>query len=174
MYDTYPKNETAVRVRWIIRRDYPEVLCIEEKGSEFPWTEDDFIRCLRQRNAIGMVAETKEEVVGFMIYELYKTTIHLVNFAVHPDWRRQKIGTQMVKTLVGKLSPQKRKRITVEIRETHLPAQLFFRQCGFRVISIFRKHYDDTSEDAYLMLYKYQDPQEKQNIKKEDLLTRVI
>ena len=31
-----------------------------------------------------MVAEQGEKVVGFMIYELHKTKLHILNFAVHP------------------------------------------------------------------------------------------
>ena len=37
----------------MIRRDMPEVLDVENDGFEFPWSEDDFIRCLRQRTASG-------------------------------------------------------------------------------------------------------------------------
>lgn len=174
MYDTYPKNETTVLIRWMIRRDFQEVLSIEEKSFEFPWTEDDIVRCLCQRNNIGIIAETKkEEVVGLMIYELYKTKLHLVRIAVHPDWRRQKIGTQMVEKLVSRLSLQKRRRITIEIQEDNLSAQLFFRQCGFKVTHIVHNYHNNTSGDAYLMQY-YKNHQEKQNIKKEDLITRII
>ena len=38
----------------------------------------------------------------------------------------------MVAKLVGKLSHQRRSRILLEVRETNLAAQLFFRQCEFR------------------------------------------
>ena len=76
------KQEVRVHIRWMIRRDMPEVLAIEGESFEFPWLEDDFIRCLRQRNCIGMVAEHEDRVVGFMIYELHKTRIHVLNFAV--------------------------------------------------------------------------------------------
>ena len=51
------KEQVRVHIRWMIRRDMPEVLDIENQAFEFPWTEEDFIRCLRQRNCIGMVAE---------------------------------------------------------------------------------------------------------------------
>ncbi len=79
-----PKQQQQLRahIRWMIRRDMAEVLEIESEGFEFPWREEDFIRCLRQRNCIGMVAEHAERVVGFMIYELHKTRLHLLNFAV--------------------------------------------------------------------------------------------
>src|SRR5882672_12035331 len=90
------KQAVCVQIRWMIRRDMPEVLKIEQESFEFNWTEEDFLACLRQRNCIGMVAEHDNHVVGFMIYELHKTKLHILNFAVAPEWRRIGIGTQMV------------------------------------------------------------------------------
>ena len=149
------KQEVGVHIRWMIRRDMPAVLDIEADSFEFPWLEEDFIRCLRQRNCIGMVVERDERVVGFMVYELNKTRLHMLNFAVSPEFRRLGIGSQMIGKLIGKLSPQRRSRIILEVRETNLPAQLFFRENGFRAVSVFRDYYEDTPEDAYLMQYRY-------------------
>lgn len=143
-----------VHIRWMIRRDMAEVLEIERKSFEFPWSEEDFIRCLRQRNCIGMVAECDNQVVGFMIYELHKSRLHVLNFVVHPDCRGRRIGSQMVEKLIGKLSSQRRNRILLEVRESNLAAQVFFRSTGFRAISVFRDFYKDTPEAAYLMEYK--------------------
>jgi len=152
------KQELRVHIRWMIRRDMSEVLEIENRSFEFPWSEDDFVRCLRQRNCIGMVAEHDERVVGFMIYELHRTRLHILNFGVAPGFRRRKVGQQMVEKLVAKLSSQRRRRILLEVRETNLDAQLFFRKLGFRAISVLRDFYDDTTEDAYLMQYRYREP----------------
>ncbi len=149
------QQEVRVHIRWMIRRDMPEVLAIEADSFEFPWLEEDFIRCLRQRNCIGMVAEHEDRVVGFMIYELNKTRIQVLNFATAADFLRRGVGTQMVSKLIGKLSAQRRTRITLEVRETNLPAQLFFRDAGFRAVSVLREYYEDTPEDAYLMQYRY-------------------
>lgn len=150
------KQAVCVHIRWMIRRDMPEVLDIEGRSFEFPWSEEDFIRCLRQRNCIGMVAEYDERVVGLMIYELHKNQLHILNFAVHADFRRRGIGGQMIGKLVGKLSYQRRSRILLEVRETNLAAQLFFRDSGFKAVSVLRDFYDDTTEDAYVMQYSYQ------------------
>ena len=113
------------------------------------------MRCLRQRNCIGMVAEYDERVVGFMIYELHKTRLHILNFAVCPKFRRRDVGNQMIAKLTGKLSHQRRNRILLEVRETNLAAQLFFREAGFRATTVLRDFYEDTTEDAYLMQYKH-------------------
>lgn len=137
----------------MIRRDMPEVLAIEEEAFEFPWSEEDFTRCLRQRNCIGMVAEMAESVVAFMIYELHRSRLHVLNFAVLRSHRRLGIGSQMLRKLVGKLSPERRNRILLEVRERNLPAQLFFRSNGFLAISVLKDFYQDSTEDAYQMQF---------------------
>lgn len=154
MPPTQKSAKLAVHIRWMIRRDMDEVQKIERASFEFPWSEEDFIRCLRQRNCIGMIAEHDTRVVGSMIYELHRNRLHVLNFAVHPDFRRRRVGNQMLQKLAGKLSPQRRARILLEVRETNLNAQLFFRDQGFRAVSLLRDFYEDTTEDAYLMQFR--------------------
>ena len=108
-------TKQTVHIRWMIRRDLPSILAIESKSFEFPWTEDEFVRCLRQRDCIGMVAECAERVVGFMIYELQRTRIHVLSFAVHPEYRRQSVGSAMIEKLFAKLAYQRRNRIVLEV-----------------------------------------------------------
>ena len=146
-------NGLGIHVRWMIRRDMSEVIGIEQQAFEFPWSEEDFTRCLRQRNCIGMVAELADSVVAFMIYELHRSRLHMLNFAVTRSHRRLGIGTQMMEKLVGKLTPDRRGRILLEVRETNLPAQLFFRSLGFLATSVLKDFYQDSTEDAYLMQY---------------------
>ena len=143
-------------IRWLIRRDMPEVLDIEMSAFDYCWSEEDFLCCLRQRECIGMVAyDTKgdQKILGFMIYELHKAKLHILNFAVHPDYRRQGVGTAMVDRLKDKLSQQRRKQIALEVRETNLPAQKFFSTMGFRCIGVARQFYGATDEDAYRFLF---------------------
>jgi ribosomal-protein-alanine N-acetyltransferase len=142
----------------MIRCDMPAVLAIESSSFEFPSTEEMFIRVLRQRNCIGMVAERDGRIEGFMIYELHKTRIHILSFAVHPDFRREGIGKAMTEKLVSKLAYQRRNRIVLEVRETNLSAQLFFRQLGFRATGVLKDFYEDTPEDAFLMQFRVKQP----------------
>ncbi len=151
------KEQLRVHIRWMIRRDMPEVLQTEQESFEYAWTEEDFLRCLRQRNCIGMVAEQGEKVVGFMIYELHKAKLHILNFAVSTTCRRLGVGMQMVAKLISKLSSHRRTRITLEVRETNLSAQLFFRAQGFKAIKVLRSFYEDSGEDAFLMQYRLAD-----------------
>lgn len=148
-----------IYIRWMIRNDMPYVLEIENSSFEFPWTEEDFTKVLRERNCIGMVAEYGDLVLGYMIYELRKSKLHVLSLAVHPEYRRRRIGTQMVNKLIEKLSHQRRNRIVLEVRETNMDACLFFHECGFLATSVIQNFYDDTTEDAYKFVYRL--PQEE-------------
>lgn len=143
-----------VEIRWLIRRDMNEVLQIERDSFENAWSEEDFLCCLRQRNCIGMVAEHEGQVVGFVIYELHKARLRVLNIAVAVSFRRQGVGTQLIQRLVEKLSQQRRQEILLEVRESNLPAQLFYKSLGFLAVCVLRRYYDDTEEDAYVMRYR--------------------
>ena len=147
-------DATALHIRWMIRRDMPEVMAIELASFEYAWTEDDFLRCLRQRNCIGMVAERGDNIVGFMIYELHRTKLHVLNFAVHPSVRRTGVGGTMVSKLVYKLCSHRRQKISLAVREGNTAAQLFFRAHKFKAARVLRNYYEDSGEDAYQMEYR--------------------
>jgi ribosomal-protein-alanine N-acetyltransferase len=138
-----------------IHQDCAEVLSIENSCFEFPWSKEEFFSNLEEDNCVGMVAEKNHQIVGFMVYELGKTVINLLNFAVAPEYRRQGIGRQMAELLIAKLYAVKRStRIAMKVGEKNLAAQLFFRACGFKAVNVFHNIFQDTPEDAYLMVLR--------------------
>lgn len=150
-----------VATRWMIRRDMPEVLAIESNNFEFPWSDEDFTRCLRQRNQIGVVAERVDsviaagQIVGYMIYELHRTHFQIVNLAVHSGNHRRGVGKAMIRKLADKLHPGCRAKITCGVRESNISALHFLKAQGFRAVSLLRDQYIDSPEDMILMHYNY-------------------
>ncbi len=151
------KQRTGFHIRWMIRKDMEEVLANEQASFDDPWTEDDFLRALRQRNVIGMVPVVEpagEPVVGYMIYALEKTHLELLNFAVGPAYRRRGAGAAMVNKLKSKLSSHRRAKMGLDCRESNIGALLFFKSQGFIASQVLRGYYDDTGEDAIRMVYR--------------------
>lgn len=147
------------QMRWMIRRDMPEVLQIEKSSSETMWKEEDFLRVLRQRNCIGMVAEDGGRIVGFVIYELHKKHVTIINMVVLPTDRRRGIGRLMMNKLKGKLSSHRRTEFRYDIRESNLAGQLFLKAMGMFAYQVERNYFKDhdckgsQSEDAYLFSF---------------------
>jgi ribosomal-protein-alanine N-acetyltransferase len=133
-----------------------EVLAVENSCFSDPWSEEDFIRVLRIRNCIAMVAEHDERVVGFMVYELSKTKLTVLNFGVHEDFRRRLVGVQLIAKLTGKLTVGRRNRIVFFVPESKLECQLFLKACGFECVGIEENPHRQY-EDSYRFVYRIRD-----------------
>ena len=142
-------------MQWMIKRDMPQVLAIEDYTCAFPWSNKDFTKTLHERTCIGIIGEHDGKVVGFMVYDLSVRKISVLKLSVHRDFRRRGVGTAMVKRLIGRLNIERRTRIILPVRETNLASQLFLRKLGFASVSILKDYYNEfTTEDAYLFQYR--------------------
>lgn len=137
------------RIRWMIRRDLEESLIIERLCYELPWTEEEFIKTLRSRDAIGMVVEREGEVIGYVVYGLRKDHLELYNVAVHPFYQSRGVGKFILDKIKTKLSSHRRTRIQCYVREWNEQAQFFFKSQGFLCTKIEHEMYEDSDDDAY-------------------------
>lgn len=149
--------KTDLEIRWLIRRDMDAVLQIEHQSFAKPWSEEEFLCCLRQRNCIGVVAESNGVIVGYMVYGLHKRNLTILNMAVDPELRRMGIGKQMIDRMKDKLSQQRRTALYADIGDDNLTGQLFFAAQGFRAVQIVREQYQ---RDAYRFRWTLCDAEE--------------
>lgn len=143
------KDAMDIEIRWLIRRDLRHVLQIDKDSFFDFWDEDVFLTCLRQRNYIGLVVESGDEIVGFVIYELRPHSLHIVRMAVSPEHRELQIGTRILTRLKDKLSQQRRDSVQVDVHERNLGGQLFLKKNDFCCVKI--------DDDMYLMRYSVND-----------------
>jgi ribosomal-protein-alanine N-acetyltransferase len=121
-----------IQTRWLIRRDFKEVLDIEQRSFDWPWTEEELVEFLRIRNAVGRVAEFNEKVVGYIFYKLEQRRYEVKSLAVDYDFRRQGVG----RVLLARLECPHRPLVVAHVSEANLEAQQFMRACGYRAVSI--------------------------------------
>ena len=156
---------TGLRIRWMIRRDLPEVLDLERRNSgrshniKGMWAEEDLLAFLRQSNSIGMVAVANsglenEKIVGYIVYQLFPDRIHVFSIVVSPDNLREGIGTAFIDRLKAKLSTYRRMMLEMDIRESNLGACLWLKKLEFKAVQVIRDWYQaPQTEDAYKFRY---------------------
>lgn len=141
----------SLRWRWLVSADLPALLVIEAASFPDPWTEADFLRVLGHRDVFGFAAEEQSHpdlpplLVGFLVIERFSDRRRVLRLAVSPPWRRRGAG----RFLLSLLANPPGKIAEAVIRETNLPAHLFFRACGWRAAAVWRRFCPD-DEDAYL------------------------
>jgi [ribosomal protein S18]-alanine N-acetyltransferase len=142
------QSKTACHIRWMIRRDLPDCVAINNASfanQHLQWLADDFIAHMKERDTISMVVELKTRIVGYVVYRICNQSIWVMSLAVHPEHRHQGIGRMMIEKLKWKLDYHRRKELVIEIEETNLEAQLFFRSHGFKWFYTVRRSYGENS-----------------------------
>lgn len=125
---------------------------IERLSFRTPWPAYAFEQELRgNRLARYVVARAGERVVGFAGVWLMVDDAHVTTFGVHPDWRRQGIGRQLLLNLAELSSAIGARRMTLEVRVSNVAAQALYGAFGFQVVGRRPRYYTDDDEDALVM-----------------------
>jgi ribosomal-protein-alanine N-acetyltransferase len=125
---------------------------IERLSFRTPWPSYAFEQELRgNRLAHYLVARAGDRVVGFAGVWLMVDEAHITTFGVHPDWRRQGIGRQLLLNLVELARTIGARRMTLEVRPTNEAAQALYRAYGFDEVGRRVRYYTDDGEDALVM-----------------------
>ena len=132
--------------------DVPAVHEIERLSFRTPWPAYAFEQELRgNRLARYVVARAGDRVVGFAGVWLMVDDAHVTTFAVHPDWRRQSIGRQLLLELAELSAAIGARRMTLEVRASNEAAQALYRSFGFEMTGRRPRYYTDDGEDALVM-----------------------
>ena len=125
---------------------------IERLSFRTPWPAYAFEQELRgNRLARYVVARAGDRVVGFAGVWLMVDDAHVTTFGVHPDWRRQGIGRQLLLNLAELSSAIGARRMTLEVRVSNVAAQALYGAFGFQVVGRRPRYYTDDDEDALVM-----------------------
>jgi ribosomal-protein-alanine N-acetyltransferase len=132
--------------------DVPAVHEIERLSFRTPWPTYAFEHELRgNRLARYVVARAGDRVVGFAGIWLMVDDAHITTFGVHPDWRRQGIGRQLLLSVSELSVAIGARRMTLEVRASNEAAQALYDAFGFEIAGRRPRYYTDDGEDALVM-----------------------
>lgn len=148
------KPTLRTHIRWTIHRDMNEIMNIENSCCLSPWTEEQFLSCMRQRNIIFMTVESyvlanggrerhgpesESSIVGYFGYELGKKSLEVIRLMVHPGYRRQGVASAMLSKLKSKLTPCRRTGLQIDVPEEELASQLLLKSHDFLATRIIEQ-----------------------------------
>ncbi|MEM7111563.1 MAG: ribosomal protein S18-alanine N-acetyltransferase [Chloroflexota bacterium] len=92
-----------------------------------------------------------EQLIGYAGYWLMAGEAHISKIAVHPAWRRRRLGELLLLNLLRLACKQDALLATLEVRVSNLAAQQLYAKYRFEHVGRRRRYYHDTGEDALLM-----------------------
>ena len=91
-----------------------------------------------------------KEIVGFAGFIPILDEADISNIVVHKDFRGQKIGSLLLKSLIDLAYSLNLKIMNLEVRKSNVSAIKLYEKFGFEVYGV-RKNYYDNVENAILM-----------------------
>ena len=132
--------------------DIPAVLGIEEISFATPWSEQDFLNELYGKNTLLRTALFEGNIIGYICVTFRAHESHILNLAVHPDFRRRGVATILMDKAIRGLKKRGCVFVHLKVRVSNTGAQRFYELLGFKVENIRKKYYDNPVEDALVMM----------------------
>src|SRR3989304_2804031 len=85
------------------KRPPPAIFKIEQISFTTPWSEQDFLNEIYKKNVLSKVAMFEENIIGHICVNHHAHESHILNLAVHPDFRRQGVATILMEDAIGEL-----------------------------------------------------------------------
>jgi len=142
-------------IRKAEQKDIHEIAELDKLCFSAPWSESAFARELSENPLafylIGEAADTGV-IVGYAGLWLIQDEGHITNVAVHPDFRRRKIGEALVSVLMKESAQLAGTRtFTLEVRKSNAAAIKLYEKFGFVEVGLRKGYYADNQEDALIM-----------------------
>jgi ribosomal-protein-alanine N-acetyltransferase len=118
------------------------------------WPKKDIAEACAGKWHMGCLVATRfpsGELAGFLLFRTVGQEMEILNVAVLPDFRRERIASNLWNSA---LEIAKRRGITrayLEVRESNHIAQKFYLRHGFSVSGRRSNYYDNPREDALIM-----------------------
>lgn len=131
--------------------DISQIAALEKMCFSMPWSERLFINELENNNSYFLTIKIRNELIGYAGFWLIVDEAHIVNLAVHPEFRRQGMGGMLLKNILDMAKQKGALKATLEVRETNTPANLLYERLGFVCVALRKGYYADTKEHAVIM-----------------------
>lgn len=140
-------------IRRMTLDDVAAVWRMEAESFSTPWSQQDFVYELAENKvARYLVAEVAGETVAFAGAHIIWEQAHVTNIAVKKDKRGRGYGRLITIALMQYASNLGAQYLTLEVRQSNAAAQSLYKSLGFLKVNVRKRYYEDTGEDAWLMV----------------------
>ena len=129
----------------------PQIAEIETLCFTDPWSEKSVASELGNRLSLWLVAMDGDTVAGYVGSQSVLDEADMMNVAVHPDYRRQGIGRELVLALAEALQKKGIRGLMLEVRQSNAPAIALYEQLGFQQVGMRPNYYRNPKENALIL-----------------------
>lgn len=133
--------------------DLDDILRIEEESFITPWPREIFEMEFRVKRSYNRVCKDFEgKLLGYCLSWLVYDEVHILKVAVHPGYRKRGIAMNLIRDTFLYFESKGAKNAILEVRTDNSSAISLYEKLGFRPVRIRRNYYQETGDDALVMM----------------------
>ncbi len=152
--DVVIRSTLILESRPLVESDINRILEIEQFSFAAPWTRPLILEEMNNRNSKFLVFTHAKSIVGYICFWVILDEAHLLNIAVHPNFRSQGIASFFMEKLITMSEGLNLNKIYLEVARRNMPARALYKKFGFNTIG-FRKNYYTAEHDDALVMQKW-------------------
>lgn len=128
-----------------------DVYIIETECFSHPWSKQSLEEEMNNETSLFLVAKEENEVIGYIGMSIVIDEGYIFNVAVRENHRNKGVATALINELVTYGKKNNFSFITLEVRESNLPAISIYSKFGFIKAGERKNYYSNPKENAILM-----------------------
>jgi len=140
-----------VRITSAKKRDIDAIYELELASFPAPWRREFFESELRATGRLSLVARRGHAVIGYLFAMWFFDEMHINKIAVTEEERRRGIAGKLMEHCFRFAKANHIRSISLEVRETNIGAQEFYKQLDFAATYKRPRYYPD-GESAVVMM----------------------
>ncbi len=141
----------GIIIRDMDPKDIPFVVEIEQDSFSMPWSRNAFYSEVYSPLSYHKVATYMGNIVGYICIWIIGTDAHILNLAVHRNWRRMGIASSLLMEALKDMLFKRVEFIDLEVRASNMAAIRLYEKFGFKPVGIRKGYYEAPKEDAVIM-----------------------
>lgn len=140
-------------IREMILTDVDTIEALEKELFTSPWSKEDFLYEIERNDfSRNLVLENHGKIIGYIGFWLLGDQCQITTIGVKKKAQGNGYSKILLDSCMQESIQRKYPSITLEVRVSNRVAISLYQSCGFKIVATRKNYYQDTHEDAYLML----------------------
>ena len=145
-------NPSPLQISAMQLSDLSDVMVVELRNYDFPWTEGIFRDCIKSGYTLQAV-RLEQRLIGYGVMQIAADEAHILNLCIDRHYNHRGYAKQLLEHLLLLAEQAKAKAAFLEVRPSNPRAMQMYDRAGFNEVGRRSGYYDAKNgrEDAVVM-----------------------
>ena len=127
------------------------IMEIEQESFLSPWNEESYREMLNDERYTFFFENIDGEIAAFAVsLDMYDID-EIIKIAVDKKYRRRGLASLLMDKIIENARQRKKSAVWLEVRKSNIEAISLYNKKKFEIVSIRKKYYQDSGENALVM-----------------------